>query len=161
MIAMSDEELELQAKKAFAYEWLKEPNNAYAAALKITGRDTFAAMRMVDNWCYDPVVTQLKSQLIEEHGEDHFLPSKAQMCRDLIDRARSDPFADFEKSYKLVADMRGFIEKPGVTINTSVTNNKVMVVPVGRLNDNGTVDEDVWEQQAIEQQQATIEGQVT
>lgn len=150
-----------QLKKAFAYEWLKEPKNAYAAALAVTGRDTFAAMQIVDNWCYDTEVVQFKNDLISEYGEEHFLPSKFEMCRDVIDKARETMCPDsFAKLYKLAADMRGFIEKPGVTINTSVTNNKVMVVPVGRLNDNGTVNEDVWEQQAVAQQQATIEGQV-
>lgn len=151
---------EQQLKKAFAYEWLKEPSNAYAAALVVTQRDTFAAMQIVNNWCYDTEVIEFKRQLNEEHGEEHFLPSKFQMVRDLIDRARTNPFADFEKSYKLAADILGFIEKPGVTINNGVTNNKVMVVPVGRLNENGTINEDVWESNAISQQQATIEGQV-
>lgn len=151
---------EQQLKKQFAYEWLKEPSNAYAAALKITQRDTFAAMQIVNNWCYDPEVVEFKRQLNEEHGEEHFLPSKFQAARDLIDRARNNPFADFEKSYKLVAEMLGWIEKPGITINNSTTNNKVMVVPVGRLNDNGTVNEDAWESKAIHQQQLTIEGQV-
>ena len=117
-------------------------------------------MQIVNNWSHDPEVVQFKRELVEEHGEEHFLPSKFQLVRDIIDRARTNPFADFEKSYKLVADMMGWIEKPGITINNSTTNNKVMVVPVGRLNDNGTVDENVWEKNAISQQQLTIEGQV-
>ena len=117
-------------------------------------------MQIVNNWCYDPEVIEFKEQLNQEYGEEHFLPSKFQMVRDLIDRARNNPFADFEKSYKLAADILGFIQKPGVTVNTSITNNKVMVVPVGRLNDNGTVNEDDWESKAISQQKLTVEGQV-
>lgn len=151
---------EQQLKKAFAYEWLKQPSEAYAAALVITQRDTFAAMQIVNKWCYDSDVLQFKEQLIDEHGEEHFLPTKFEAVRDLIDRARNNPFADFERSYKLVAELMGWIEKPGITINNSTTNNKVMVVPVGRLNDNGTVNEDVWESNAISQQQLTIEGQI-
>jgi len=151
---------EQQIKLAFAYEWLKQPTNAYAAALIITQRDTFAAMKMMDAWSHDPEVIQFKKDLIEQHGEDHFLPTKAEMCRDLIEQARTDPFADMPKNYKLVAEMRGFIEKAGITINnSSTTNNKVMVVPA-QLNANGTVDEDAWENKAIAQQAKIVEGQV-
>ena len=155
---MTDEQ---QAKRMFAYEWLKDPRNSYAAALKVTQRDIFAAMQIVNNWCHDPEVIQFKLDLVQEHGEEHFLPSKLEMVRDVIDRARDTLCPDaFGKLYKLAADMRGFIEKPGVTINNNTSNNKVMVMPVGRLNRDGSVNEEVWEQAAIEQQNPTVEGSV-
>lgn len=145
---------EQQLKMAFAEAWLRNPRNAYAAALTLTGKDTFAAMQIADKWVLDAEVKHFKEQLIDEHGEEHFLPSKSEMIRDVLYRAESSPVDDsYVKLMKLAADMRGFIEKPGLTINNNTqTNNRVMVVPVGRLNDDGTIDSHEWEQRAVEQQ---------
>lgn len=149
---MTDEQ---KLKLKFAEAWLRNPNNAYAAALFVTKNDSFAAIKICDAWIFDDEVDRMKRQLIEEHGEEHFLPTKCEMIRDVYDRAQACYVDDsYVKLMKLAADMRGFIEKPGVTINNTQTNNRVMVIPVGRLNDNGTVDADHWEQTAIGQQQA-------
>ena len=149
---MTDEQ---KLKLKFAEAWLREPNNAYAAALSITKNNPSLAIKICDMFLFDDEVRQMKSQLIEEHGEEHFLPTKFEMFRDVYDRAKSAPCDDsYAKLMKLAADMRGFIEKPGLTINNNTqTNNRVMLVPVGKLSENGTIDADAWEQSAIEQQQ--------
>ena len=155
---MTDEQL---IKKAFAYEWLKDPKNAYKAALSVTQNDTFSAMQMVTKWSHDPEVIQFKKDLMLEYGEEHFMPSRYELVHDVLENARRDPFADVPKSYKLIADMLGYIEKPGITINnTSTTNNKVMVIPATQLNDNGTTNLDAWQQNAISQQDEIVQGQV-
>jgi hypothetical protein len=150
---------EQQLKLAFAEAWLRNPRNAYAAALTITKKDTFAAMQIADKWVWDDDVAKFKAELIDEYGEEHFLPTKCEMIRDVLDRAETAYLDDsYVKLMKLAADMRGFIEKPGLTINNNTqTNNRVMIVPVGKLNDDGTVDAQDWERKAIEQQQALIQ----
>ena len=152
---MTDEQ---KLKMKVAEAWLRNPNNMFAAALEVTKNDSFAAMRICDAWVFDDELKQMKEALLEEHGEEHFLPTKFEMFRDVYDRARGTYDDDsYAKLMKLAADMRGFIEKPGVTINNTQTNNRVMLIPVGKLNDNGTVDSDYWEQSAIEQQRALTE----
>ena len=149
---MTDEQ---KLKLKFADAWLRNPNNAYAAALSITKNNSFLAVRICDHWLFDDEVAAFKDALIEEHGEDHFLPSKYQMVHDVYTRATNSHSDDsFAKLMKLAADMRGFIEKQNVNISTTnvTTNNRVMLIPVGKLTENGTVDADYWEQGAIAQQ---------
>jgi len=147
---------EQQLKLKFAEAWLRNPNNAFAAALSIAKNNSFIAMKMVDNWIFDDEVENFKSQLLDEYGEEHFLPSKSQMVREIYDRATASIDDDsYGRLMKLAAEMRGMIEKPGLTINNNhQTNNRVMVIPVGRLMENGQVDADDWEHTAITQQQA-------
>lgn len=147
---MTDEQL---LKLKFADAWLRNPNNAYAAALRVTKNDPFLATQICSDWLFDDEVEAFKKALIEEHGEEHFLPTKSELLHDIYDRARSCFVDDsYAKLMKLAAEMRGMIEKPGLTINNNTTNNRVMLIPMGKLNDNGTVDSDHWEQTAIEQQ---------
>lgn len=149
---------EQQLKKAFAAAWLRNPKNPYAAALTLTKGDTFLAMSMSKQWIFDDEVEQFKQQLIDEKGEEAFLPTRCELIREVVDRAYDTNCNDeFHKLIRLVADMRGFIEKPGVTINNNhQTNNRIMVVPMGQLNDNGTVNADSWERTAISQQQSLM-----
>lgn len=150
---------EQRLKLAFAEAWLRNPKNAYAAAMQVTRNDCFTALQIADNWIWDSEVLQFKEALLDEHGEEHFLPSKFEMIRDVLDRAdRCLNDDSYVKHMKLAADMRGFIEKPGVTINNNTqTNNRVMLIPVGQLNDDGTVNALDWEKKAIQQQQDLVE----
>jgi hypothetical protein len=150
---MTDEQ---KLKLIFAEAWLRNPSNAYQAALKVTKNDPFAASKICDTLLFDDEVEEFKKLLIEEHGEDHFLPTKCEMVREVYDRARTCVADDsYAKLMKLAADMRGFIEKPGINItNNTQTNNRVMIVPVGKMTDQGTIDVEDWEKTAIEQQQS-------
>lgn len=151
---MTDEQ---RLKRKFAEAWLRNPTNAYAAALSVTKNDTFLAIRLADAWVWDDEVVAIKEELIAEHGEEHFLPTKCQMVRQVLERAKYASEDGFHKMMKLAADMRGFIEKPGLTINNNTqTNNRVMLIPMGKMTEQGTVDMDSWEQSAIEQQQSLI-----
>jgi hypothetical protein len=144
-------------KKAFAEAWLHNPTNAFAAALEITGNDPAAALEISSAWSHDPEVKRLKAELIEQHGQEAFLPTKHEILHDIYSRARTCPHNDdYVKMMRLAADMRGQIEKPGITINNnnSVTTNKVMQVPVFINNTGYPVDDDEWEQRLIENQEA-------
>lgn len=151
---MTDEqELKLQ----FAEAWLRNPSNAFLAAKLIAGEDPHMAMQMANAWVRDPEVAEMKKQLIAEYGEESFLPSKASMIHDILDRARNCPHNDdYVKLMRLMSDMRGWIEKPGLTVNNNVTTNKVMVVPIRVGTDGATIDSHEWEKQLIEQQTSLI-----
>lgn len=143
-------------KKAFAESWLRNPTNAFAAALEVTNNDPVAATQIANSWVGDQEVREFKEALIAEYGEEYFLPSKASMLHDILDRARRCPHADdYAKLMKLAADMRGFIEKPGVTVNnnTTYTTNKVMQIPVFVNNAGQPIDDHEWERQLIANQE--------
>lgn len=145
---------EQEIKLEFAQAWLRQPDNAYAAALTLV-EDRFQAFRMAEILAKDPEVKEIKKQLIDEYGEEHFLPTKSDMVRQIFQRAQFATEDGFVKMFTLIANMRGFIEKQApVTINNTQTNNRIMVVPMANLNDNGSVDANHWEKLAISQQTA-------
>ena len=88
---------------------------------------------------------------------DSYLPTREESLHEIYDRA-SKSYSDdsFMKLHRLAADMRGQIEKPGITVNNTTTVNKVMVIPVGKLTEQGTVDADDWSNRAISQQETLI-----
>lgn len=159
---MDEQELTQRLKLAFAEAWLFEPRNAFGAALKITKGNSQAALAISSNWIHDDEVLAMKAALIVERGEEAFLPSKAEMVHEVIHRARETTYNDeFAKLMKLAADMRGFIEKPGVTVNnnTSVTTNKIMAIPMFVNAQGQKLTDDEWENSLIEQQsQITAES---
>lgn len=147
---MTDEQ---RLKLQFAEEWLRNPSNVFAAALAATRNNPQLALQIADAWTFDDEVLAMKKQLVKENGEEAFLPSPTSMVHDILDRAR-DCFDNdhYVKLVRLAADIRGMIQKPGVTINNSVTTNKVMVIPVRVGNDGNTIDSHEWERQLIQQQ---------
>ena len=146
-------ETELEQKKRFAVELLKDPNDPFKAALQVFGQDTGMALRASSTWPKDTVVLDYMQEAIGELGDLHFLPSKADLAREawtLATDARV-PVDDRLKAMRLYGDVRGFIEKQGTVINNNVlTNNKVMLV-----KDHGSTDN--WEERLIEQQAKLVE----
>ncbi len=134
-----------QEKQAFAEALLRCPGNPYQAAMSICNSSQ-RAVQIAEEWLHDPEVAEYKKELIEKYGEEYFLPTKAEMIHKIYARgiaaARDD---DFFKGMKLIAEMRGMIEKPGVTVNNNVTTNKVMVIPSNNSDEE-------WEQRLVEQQ---------
>ena len=90
---------------------------------------------------------------IDTHGEEYFLPTKADLARKVWALANTDNLStnDKLKAYRLYADVRGFIEKgAGVVVNNTMTSNKVMLV-----RDHGVDAE--WEQRCVAQQTTLIQ----
>lgn len=146
-------ETELEQKKRFAVELLKDPNDPFKAALQVFGQDTGMALRASSTWPKDTVVLDYMQEAIGELGDLHFLPSKADLAREAWTLATSPtvPVDDRLKAMRLYGDVRGFIEKQGTVINNNVlTNNKVMLV-----KDHGSTDN--WEERLIEQQAKLVE----
>lgn len=152
-----DDELEVKIK--FADAWLRNPNNAFEAALTVTRGEPSKALLMSSAWIYDDEVLQLKGELVEKFGEEHFLPSKTAMLQDILTRARKTPQDDdYVKLMKLAADMRGMLsDKSNVNINTTITQNKVMIVPTFVDSFGKPLDDTTWEQNLIQQQQRLVQ----
>lgn len=147
---MSDEAL----KQAYAEAYLKTPDDPYAAAVAVFAGDTARALIVSREWPHDADVIAHMDTLKETLGDDAFLPDKATTARAiyaLAESTRVDP-KDRLAAYKLYAELRDFIPKPGTTVNnnTLVDNRKVMVV-----TDHGTDAE--WEAKARAQQAKLIE----
>lgn len=145
-------------KQLYALALLRHPDDTYKAALEVVGGDLARALVMSREWPQDPEVIEYKTLALADKGEEAFLPSKADVVRAIWGKAEkcSDPDVAF-KGYKLVADIMGYVEKPGTTINnnTLVDQRKVMVV-----TDHGTDEE--WEAKLLAQQAAlTNDGAIS
>ena len=150
---------EHELKIAFAEESLRNPHDSFKAALKVTQGNSLQSLWITQNWVYDPVVLQEKKRLLEENGEEHYLPSMPSMVHDILHRAVDSKNDDYVKLLTLAANMRGMLAaKTNVNVNTTnVTQNRVMVVPVRVGSDSKPIGLDEWERQLITQQQGLIE----
>ena len=137
---------ESEAKEKFAQLLLQEPGNLFAVALKVFPDDTKRALRAVTEWKDDPEIKSL-----QEKAQELPLPTKGEFSRVLWDKMQ-DRYTEpdvFAKIAKVYAEVRGFIEKPQIAVNTNVqtVTNKVMVIRESRT------DED-WERKLLAQQTA-------
>lgn len=148
---------EQKLKFKFAEEWLRHPNNAFAAAQVITGNDAGLSWQLTSELSQDSEVLAFKEKLLQERGEDAFLPSSAALCHQILDRAATCQLnTDFVQLIRLIADIRGFIQKPGITINNTQTTNKVMLIPMRVGSDGKAIDSVEWERQLTQQQMGLI-----
>lgn len=147
-----DDETEL--KRRFAVELLKQPNEPFQAAVAVFGDDTGRALQASHRWPQDAVVIAAMQQAIEELGDMHFLPTKAQLAREAYNIG-TDPKVHVDdrlKAMRLYADIRGYIDKQGANVVVNnLTQNKVMLV-----RDHGSNED--WETAAAEQQRKLIEA---
>lgn len=140
-------------KKDFALAWLRNQSEPLVAAREIVGQNSVLALSILQNWTCDPVVLQYRKELLEEYGEESFLPSKADMVKKLLKEIESNHDPDIRlKYYKLCADIQGFLQKDSININTTVGNQtNVMLVPTSRSDDD-------WEKAlAAQQSQLLVE----
>jgi len=155
------EEKELQLKWDYAEALLRNPNNPFQAALHVTFGNTIAALTLVDRWRRCPQLEMMKRSLVAEQGEDAFLPSEAEMLRDVLRRAHESYDNDqYVKLMALAFDVRGMTSKakqgPSVVVNN--VNNKTMNIPV-MVNANGEkLSDDDWEKSLMLQQQRLVDG---
>lgn len=149
---------ETTRKRRYAFQLLIDPVNMFTAGLKAYPEQTeyhnAMAFKISTEWANDEEVIKLKRELVEEHGEAFFLPTKGDVAREIYITAKTaKTAADKLKGFELYANLMSFIEKPAQAVinNTNTqTTNKVMIVPT-----SGTADD--WEQKLIKQQQDLIE----
>ena len=103
------------------------------------------------NWVNDPIVLKTQKYLLEEHGEDHFLPTKQDAARAILDKAEQCHHPDdYAKVMRLYCDVRGFVEKAGITIqNNTQINRPVMLMPPLQSDEE-------WEKGLVAQQRKLI-----
>jgi hypothetical protein len=123
---------ELAFKLAFAAQLLKNgnaPNEAFKAALIIFPDDTSLALKAATQWVNDPIVIAEKLRLGDGLSDEEKLPSKAELLKEIHDKAKGTVFAeDYAKLMRLYMEVRGMISKPALSTNVNLIQNKVMIV---------------------------------
>lgn len=134
---------EAERRKRFAYQLLRDPENVYKAGFAAypegDGIAHALAMEAATLWPDDSEMIQLQAELIEKYGENHFLPSKSQLAREVFKTVQNGKTAaDKTAAAKVYAEIMGFIEKPApaVQVNQNNITNKVMVVPMAPSNED-------------------------
>jgi hypothetical protein len=150
---------EQEAKSSFAAELLRHPGNPFAAAQAVFGSAP-EAFRISVEWLNDPYVVARKRDLLNELGEEGFLPSKAELAHLLLDAANEKNYSgayrhelkDRTAALRVIAEMLGYMPKAGVSVNVNNTvGNRVMVVPA-------FVSDDAWERGLEVHQRKLIEN---
>lgn len=144
------DEAEQALKIAFAGALLRTPNDPHIAARKVFPNNDHRSIIVGETWPRDPFVIQAQVRLIEELGEEAFLPSKFDVARKVFELADSkkNTTAEALACLRMYAELMEYITKGvGVQVNhtTNVQNNKVMV-----MTDHGTAED--WERKLIAQQ---------
>lgn len=121
-----EDEDELQLKLAYARMVARNERERFTAGYKIfPGPDNYGRALQVQAWYEDPIVQDEISRL--RHGEDDANP-KEQLEAEIHQRARAADDRDSVAFYKLLADMKGFVQKgPATLIDNRVVN--VLRVP--------------------------------
>ena len=155
---MSETQNEDKEKAAYAAFLLKE-RDPFKAALQLFPNNTNRALWVANHWPNDETVLAAKAELLQEQGEDSFLPGKSELARDIWQRMQGTTLPngvvipptpeEYAKLAKLYADVRGFIEKPQNNQNVTVFIPKAIEVPT-----HGS-DED-WEAAAERQQRELL-----
>lgn len=145
---------EAEEKAAFAVLLLKTPNEPFKAAIALFPDNTPRALWVANHWVADPEVLAAIEAIKADKGEMAFLPTKAELAKDIWDRMqgkRPDGSIvppspdDYAKLAKLYADIRNFIEKPATGPAVTVVIPRAIEVPT-----HGT--DDQWELAAEKQQ---------
>jgi hypothetical protein len=114
----------LACKRLFAEALLRSPHNPFDAARKVFPTNNQAAIFIMQNWQFDDYVKAYQAELLEEHGPDHFLPTMFDLAHEVWSTAqRATDTKERVDAFKLYADIRGFISKPGVNTSNNVENN--------------------------------------
>ena len=139
-------------KLLFAEAFLRHPDNAFTAAKSVFPRNMAYALYASQHWLHDEDVISQQKELLKTNGEATYLPSKSEVAREIHTLAGNAQEPDIKlKALQLYCNVRGYIEKPGTTINNNSVCNKIMVV-----KDHGTDDD--WENKLQDQQQLLIES---
>ena len=144
-------------KSNFANAWLRNPNNVFEAALSVCNGNVSKAMALSMQGIHDPEILAIKQELKNAHGEEYFLPTKYEICHDILHRAKHTQFNDdYVKLIELQAKLRGQISTgTNVQINNSL-DNRVMSIPVFVDARGNKLDDEAWEEKLLEQQERLV-----
>lgn len=120
-------------KRSYAYSLLKNPEDSFKAALEIFPLDKSAAIKISNIWPNDPDVVMFMREILDQRGEDEFLPSKNDLLKKVWDQLENkylEP-SDFVKLADQYAKLRDFypeVKKDTSSINIVGDCAKVMVI---------------------------------
>lgn len=123
-------------KELFALELLKNRNDPYRPGLAVFPDDRTDALKAGSLWAKDPLVLATKKRLLEEHGREKFLPTKADFLELIWGRmhgqsTKVERYLELAESYCRAS---GFTQVPeqgsqGVTSTVDPSRmSKVMIV---------------------------------
>ena len=142
-----------EKKRAFAFKLLQNPTKPIEAAKAVFPGDMATACTVSVAWVNDPEIIELQQKLLEEYGEEHFLPSKADVGRELykIGTQYAADNKDKIKALETFSRLMGYLGESSTNINNFMsTSNRVMMVP-----ENQTIDS--WAHKAKDNQASLIE----
>lgn len=142
-------EVDEASKLKFAASFARS-KNAANAAMSVWPNDPGFALKQSYLLPFDSVVIAELKRILDVEGEQSLLPSKSELVRDILTRAKAAACDDdYEKLMRLAANMMGHIEKPGTNVDVKVQVQSVMVV-----KDHGTDEE--WAARMAAQQQNLV-----
>lgn len=120
---------ELEEKRLFAREWLKN-SDPFKAAIAAFGMENVGkCLKISQEWPTDNDVLSIRAELVAEEGEETFLPTKADLAKRILDVADVHQHPDHKlKALRLFAEVMGFIIKPDTS--NAVTGKGVVAVPM-------------------------------
>ncbi len=77
-------------KRAFAEALLRNPSKPAEAAFKVFpgAANTGRALQAANRWPDDDEVKSIMAALVQEHGAEHFLPTREEVAREILEIAR-------------------------------------------------------------------------
>lgn len=151
----NDRRDDVELKKLFAKAMLECNFKPYDAARAVftNPTDGMRAINASDNWPNDPIVKMEQARLIEDLGEESFLPSKVMLAREIYSMGQDTTasIGDRLAAFRLYSDLRQFVPRDkGPQVSLNIQQNRVMVMP-----DHGSDDD--WEKKLVDHQQKAIE----
>jgi len=143
-----------KVKLQLAHNLLKFPDDVDKAIIMTLGGPDIKAMTWIkENWLDSESFNNLKMKLLNKHGEEYFLPSKADVAREIYtESSKSMHLDDKIKGYELYCKLMGMIKKDAkVSVNVGDTNNKIML-----LKDHGSDEE--WRKKIRDNQKKLMEN---
>lgn len=145
-----NEETVLHYKREYAFALLKSPDDNLKAASEVFPQDPGVALKISNIWTNDNQVIFFQKEILEQYGEDEFLPTKNDFLKKVWDRMnKTNDDSDFVKLSDIYAKTRGFYPEINKNKNDNNFNfngsAKVMILTSAGSDDD-------WEKKALEQQ---------
>lgn len=119
-----------ERREAFAFAYLRNPDNPSAAAREIE-KHPGRAYWIFQNWAFDETVLALMGKTVAELGPKATIPTKEEFASKLFRDANEIGDPEIRLDYmELFAKVMGYVEKPGTIVNNNVlTSNRVLLMP--------------------------------
>lgn len=101
-------------KDRFAEMWLRKGDPWLAAQAVLGTQNIGYTSQCASQWPFDDYVKAKRQELLDEHGEEYFLPTKADLARKVWNEAINERVTpqDRNRNARLYAEIMGFVEKP-------------------------------------------------